>query len=185
MEILPMWELSALAQLRTKADRTPRLAVVGVGSPGRGDDAAGLVISRWLRRRCGSQHQLLILCTGPSPESYASVLRRFHPDHLIFIDSLEMGREPGVLAWLEAHDLARTLSPSGSLSLNLLAAYLEHEIGCLASLIGIQPGRRWGDRLSPAVRASLRRLAGELEDWLLRPAQPPDGSWSGVEQAVV
>ncbi len=144
---LPSWR-SSLAELlarRRKPDGPARLAIVGIGSELRGDDAAGVAVARELEFRLKEKagdpgrSPVLVIDAGPSPENSTGPLRRFVPDLVLLIDAAAMGEAPGtirLLNWQQAEGFSASTHTFG---LDMLAQYLISELGGELALLGIQP----------------------------------------------
>ncbi len=149
------------------------MAVVGVGNALNGDDAAGGLAVRLLRRRLGlrlpensSSDQTvrwLLIDAGLAPENFTGVLRRFQPDCTLFIDAAWLGAKPGAIAGLDP-ELAGGFGASTHLQpLATLTGYLRAEAGGEVALLGIQPAHlEQGKPVSPPVRRACSLLAGWL-----------------------
>ena len=169
--------------LRPRGDPEPppslRLAIVGIGRAGDGDDGAGPALCAALERLALPAENRLVVDAGTAPENATGLLRRFRPDTVVLVDAAEMGEPPGAVRWLEG---ARALGCSASthtLPLGLLATYLAESLGCRVRLLGIQPAAvSSGDGLSAPVRQSVERLARRLA----RPRKP--ASACGLESCV-
>jgi len=141
-----------------------RLAIVGVGSGMRGDDAAGSAVIKTMKTRVKSKN-VLLLEAGVSPESLTQKIRRFGPSHVIIIDAADFGGKPGEMA-VSAPDSTSGFSFSThSMPLSILSEYIEKGLGAKVLLIGIQPKEvRFGKRMSAEVRAAIPALAERLGD---------------------
>jgi hydrogenase 3 maturation protease len=144
-----------------------RLAILGIGNELNGDDAAGVLAARALKRLLEEQGSLssdiLIIEAGPAPESFGGPLRRFQPDLVIFIDAAELGEPPGTLRtfdWSEAEGMSgstHTLPPS------MLARFLVAELGCEVRLVGIQPkSLEFDGGVSAEVQAAIEEVAEQI-----------------------
>jgi len=167
-----------------------RIALVGVGHELRGDDAVGLLLVQRLRGRLDSQ-QVLIVEAGPIPENFSGVLRRFAPSLVLVIDAAHMGAAPGTVRWLDWRDVSKTGLSTHTSSLRLLADYLEQELDCQLTLLGIQPADLSFDApLSPEVRDACEQARALLLETLpqapsgmhvgqrlLSEIEHPDGAW--------
>ncbi len=132
--------------------------LLGVGNPRLGDDALGPVFARAFRDpawRCWNG--------SIAPENYVSPIRRAGVSLLVLLDAAEMGLEPGAIRVLPPDRLSSTGGfGTHAPSLAGLAAYLSTFIPAVR-VVGIQPlSCRPGDRLSPPVRAALKRLGAML-----------------------
>jgi len=146
-----------------------RLAVLGVGSEHCGDDAAGLLTARLLKCHVQDNPKVLVLETGPTPENFTSVIRNFNPDLVLILDAAQFGGKPGEIRCIQISDIGGVSASTHTLPLEILAKYLEVEIGCETVLLGIQPRSiEYGARLSSKVAQSVMILAIALTA-LLKP----------------
>jgi hydrogenase 3 maturation protease len=154
----------ALSRLKN-GGHPPRIAVVGIGSELRGDDAAGLALARELGAHlpAGFDERLLLIEGGSAPENASGALRRFRPDLVLMLDAAQLGAEPGAVRWLAASQADGFSASTHSLPLHMLAAYLEAELGCAVALLGIQPAALSFDApLSPPVKDAVGEVARVL-----------------------
>jgi hydrogenase maturation protease len=137
------------------------MLVVGVGSPWRGDDAAGIAVARRVRERGGDAREL----TG---DMSALVELWAGREHVVVVDAARSGAAPGTLHELRAD---RDALPSGLRSST-------HAFGVadaveLARALGRLPARLdvlavegaefgLGAPLSPAVAARVLELGARL-----------------------
>jgi hydrogenase 3 maturation protease len=151
----------------------PRIAVVGMGHELRGDDAAGVAVARALQAALGDDDRWLVIDAGPAPENYTGPLRRFEPDLVLFVDAAQMDEAPGTIRWLPWRETDRLGSSTHTLSPQVLARFLIRELGCEATLVGIQPSHdtlaaplspEVADAVDTVVLCLLRLLA---QDWVL------------------
>jgi hydrogenase 3 maturation protease len=131
--------------------------LLGIGNPRHGDDALGPIFARAFRHpdwQC--------INTMTVPENYTGVVRRLHPEILVFLDAADMGAEPGTLRRLppesiQMHDFGTHAPPLGQ-----LATFLSDCAGEII-ILGIQPETiRPGARLSAPVRTTLKTLGDAL-----------------------
>jgi hydrogenase 3 maturation protease len=173
METMPTSKLSwpealeqAIERLR-RADRPARVAIVGIGHELCGDDAAGVVAARALRRLVPAHGRLLVIDAGPAPENYTGSLRRFAPGLVLLIDAAQMDAPPGTVRWLSWQSAAGLSASTHSLPCSVLAGYLVADLDCEVAILGIQPAdTAIGGPLTRAVQRSLdavvQRLAAML-----------------------
>jgi hydrogenase 3 maturation protease len=142
-----------------------RVAVLGVGSVLRSDDAAGVRVANALRR-----YRLPGVATvdgGSAPENCTAELRRISPSHLVIVDCAQMGEDAGAVRLIEAADIAGVSFGTHALPLSVLADYVAREIGCRVTVIGIQPASiEFGEGLSPEVSAAVQEVALALKECL-------------------
>lgn len=158
----PRWQVSLRQALRQRSE-TPRVAIVGVGHALSGDDAAGLAAVRALEAALEPNDRLLLVDAGSAPENASGLLRRFAPDLVLLIDAAQMDEPPGAVRWLDWQEITGVSASTHTLPLHLLARYLMTELGCIVSLIGIQPATNALDApLSPDVQDAVEAVAAGL-----------------------
>lgn len=135
-----------------------RVAVVGVGSEMRGDDAAGIEVVRGLRAGLKSPNVLLVE-GGVAPENFTSQIRRFKPSHVIFIDATDFGAEPGEVVLAEQEAITGQSLSTHTMPLSILAGYLREQTGAKVLLLGIQPkNARMGEGIGEQVKHAVEEL---------------------------
>jgi hydrogenase 3 maturation protease len=139
-----------------------RLAVVGVGREGRGDDGAGPALCAELARRWRGCDDRLALDAGIAPENVGGSLRRFHPDVVLMVDAADMGESPGAVRRLAEDQILGCSASTHTVPLGLVARYLSESLGCQVRVLGLQADRFADGPLSDPVRRSVSRLARHL-----------------------
>jgi hydrogenase 3 maturation protease len=135
-----------------------RVAIVGVGSEMRGDDAAGVEVVRGLRRKLKSPKVLLIE-GGVAPENFTSQVRRFKPSHVFLIDATDFGAKPGDLVLAEPEAITGQSISTHTLPLSILAVYLREQTGAKVMLLGIQPARaQMGAEISEPIKDAIEKV---------------------------
>ncbi len=135
-----------------------RLAILGIGSELRSDDAVGVLAARRLIARLPMRENVLILETGAVPESFTGPLRRFRPDLVLLVDAADLGREPGAIevhAWQAAGGFS---AETHALPVSVLAEYLNNQLDCQVLLLGIQPASlEFLGKMTPAGKQAVRK----------------------------
>lgn len=145
----------------------PRMAIVGIGSELRGDDAAGLEVARRLRPSAADRENLLVIEAGPAPEAFTGTLRHFRPELVVLVDAARMDTSPGSVLYLNWREVDGFRGSTHTLPLSTLASYLEKEIGCEVWLLGIQPACTEFDRpLTPDAARGVHLAVENLRGWL-------------------
>lgn len=154
-----------------QAAQHQRIAILGIGNEQNGDDAAGVLVARELKKITGEMapvpvnppREFLIVEAGLAPEAFTGPLRRFHPDLVILVDAAELGESPGAVScfdWSQAEGMSastHTLPPT------VLAQFLMRETGCEVMLIGIQPKNLSFDAgVSAEILQAIRLVINEL-----------------------
>lgn len=166
------WQERLRAELQnvTRAERPPRVALVGIGHELCGDDAVGMRMATMLRQRFPENGDVLIVEAGPAPENFTSVLRGFKPDLILFLDSALMQEQPGGIRWLNWQDTEGLSASTHTLPLHILASFLVTELHCAMGLIGIQPEQTFADApLTPPVRLAAGLVVSTLVESLSQP----------------
>jgi hydrogenase maturation protease HycI len=167
----PDWPTSLKQTLaRLSPDKTPRVALMGVGHELRGDDAAGVLVARALQPIFEKSETILVVDGGHAPENQTGRLRRFAPDVVLLVDAADMAEPAGTVRWLAWTETGGLDAFTHTLPLKLIAQYFRQELVCDVALIGIQPAQLdFGAAVSPAVQASVdsvvHTLARMLLDW--------------------
>jgi len=142
------------------------VAIVGIGSELRGDDAAGVMVARALQLAVEADRDppLFIIDAGTAPENFTGPLRRFEPDLVLLIDAAQMNEAPGSIRWIDWQDTSGLSASTHTLPPYLLAQYLVSELNCDVALIGIQPqGNEFGASLSLEVQQAIDEIVRTLE----------------------
>lgn len=138
------------------------VAIVGVGSEMRGDDAAGIEVVRGLKRKLKSSKVLLVE-GGVVPENFTSHIRWFKPSHVIFIDATDFGAEPGEVILAEPEAIVGQSISTHTLPLSMLAGYIREQTGAKIMLLGIQPARaQMGAEMSHPIKEAVEKVNGAL-----------------------
>ncbi len=158
-------------RLARELNRPEKLAVLGVGNIGKGDDAAGVRAAEALGRfiRPGANPRLKVFVAHDVPENFTGAVREFGPSHVLVIDAAAAGFPPGTIFLLEPTDIPEDDVSTHRTPLSVLAAYLEQTASCRVVFLGIEPGRfNAGARLSPPVREAVATLAEYLAAFAAR-----------------
>jgi len=130
-----MGPLSGAIQRRIK--NAGRLAIVGIGDELILPDRLGMYAAQVI----GEQQipGVEIFFAGTVPESITGLLRRYQPEHVLFLDSAAMGTRPGTIALIEPEQVHASLLSTHVLPLTVVMSYVEQETGAGVTLLGIQP----------------------------------------------
>lgn len=150
-----------------KRNELPRVAIVGIGHEVRGDDAAGLIVARKLRRMLAHRAHILVVEGGHAPENSTGPLRRFAPDLVLMIDAAQLDAPPGTVRLLPWEQTTGLSASSHTLPPYMVARYITMELGCEVALLGIQPCHTTllvG--LSPKIKTTVDDIVTHLLDAL-------------------
>ncbi|MEN6523411.1 MAG: hydrogenase maturation protease [Anaerolineaceae bacterium] len=147
-------------------DPSFRVVILGIGNELRGDDAAGVLVARKLKRKFNNRTDILCIEGAEAPENFTSVIRRFAPDFVILVDAGALGLETGSIRWLSTEDISGGMGTHG-LSLADFSLYLQHETGCQTGFLVIQARtNNFGDPINLTVKKAIQRVVFALSEQL-------------------
>lgn len=141
--------------------KAKRIALLGVGSELRGDDAAGLLVAQELARlKLKKRIDFKVFIGGTAPENLTGEIKRFKPTHLIIVDSADMGKKAGAVQWIDPDKVGGLSFCTHSLPVKIMADYLTQSIGCKIKIIGIQPKvLEFGSRFSKTIEKTVKNVS--------------------------
>ena len=140
--------------------------VIGVGNRDRGDDAAGPMVCDRLQSRLGSVTPVrTFVCEGSILDL---ALHWEHDDHVIVVDAMQPGAEPGRIVMLDAS--ADPLATPGAVSTHEIDVSVAIE---LARAIGRMP-----------ARLLVIGIESAQCDWGTEPSAPVDAAIDAVVECV-
>ncbi len=144
------------------------IAILGVGSELRSDDAAGNRVAEEIE---GKRIPGVVgIPAGSAPENSTAALRALAPSHVVIVDAADMGEAPGTVRIIELNAVGGASFATHGLPLSVLAGYLSSEIGCKIVMIGIQPRSvQFGELLSAEVAEGIAMTVQALAEALERP----------------
>jgi hydrogenase 3 maturation protease len=163
---MPKRELRLALTRRLEGARS--IAVLGVGSELRGDDAAGVRaaerLSRMREARAGARRDappsLHVIIGGTAPENVTGEIKEISPSHLIVIDCADMGLPPGTIRILERGDIDGASFGTHRASLGILLDYVSGEAKCDTFVLAIQPkSLGFGAGLTPETEDAAEEAA--------------------------
>jgi len=140
-----------------------RLLVLTVGNELRSDDGFGPYLASIIAGDVTERGHLLINA-GTVPENFTGTIRSEKPSHIIIVDAVEMGEDPGTIMLIDRKRISEYSISTHAMPLSFLVRYLEEQSDCRIALMGVQPENlEFGMELSARVRGA----AYELRDLLL------------------
>jgi hydrogenase maturation protease len=145
----------------------PPVVVIGVGNEFRGDDAAGLLAARRLRRHAGVR-------AVEHTKDGLSLMEHWRPlDHVVVVDALRSGHEPGTVFRFEATegpvpgDAGWVSTHSPGVAEGIETARALGRLPLSLTVYGIEAERvDPGDRVTPAVADAVEEVARAILDEL-------------------
>jgi hydrogenase maturation protease len=155
--------------LRTKLRETltGRTALVGIGNVDLSDDGFGVHLAEALTGAGIPE----VLITHTVPENHIATLAHGGYDHVVFLDTVNTGAEPGWVFFLDAGEIKNHFPQVSThkLALGTLARLIESESPTRVWLLGTQPATlKQGIGLSKPVVRTLNLLKILLLDTLSR-----------------
>ena len=156
--------LSLKRKLKNSLKGAKRVAVLGIGSPLRGDDALGLALIEELKKSLNKTKlriPLKLFSCGVTPESYTGEIKRFKPSLILIVDAVDMGKAAGQICIIDAKSQSANVSFSThGLPLKMLIDYLSLSLGCRIIPVGIQPKSiTFGLSISAQVDKSIKNIS--------------------------
>jgi hydrogenase 3 maturation protease len=141
-----------------------RLAILGVGSVLRADDAAGMEVVRIVEERLLPARPDVCLFGGETaPENFSGSILRFAPTHLLIVDAADIGIAPGHFADICPEDVGGPSYCSHMLPIKIMVDYLVQETGAKVTLLGIQYRTlEFDGAMSPEVTAAVDTVCDAL-----------------------
>ena len=153
--------------LKIRLKAANRIALLGVGSQLRGDDAAGILVADALSKKICKKNNLKVFFGHTAPENLTGEIKKFKPQHLIIIDSADMGKKAGEVSLIDISDLRGVTFSTHQLPVEIMADYLMQATGCHISIIGIQPKQlKFDSQVSQEILKSVKQLVTGLQQVL-------------------
>jgi len=152
---------------------TGRLCFMGLGNIDYGDDAFGVRLAEALID-CEVPN---VIIAGTTPDRWIGRAAGF--DHVVFLDAVEFGRDPGSVVFLDSAQMTARFPQVSThkISLGALAQWLEANGHTKAWLLGVQPeSLKPVQQLTPPLQKSLELLVDLLTAHVGTDAfsRPPD-----------
>lgn len=145
--------------LQSKLKEAKRIAILGIGSDLKGDDAAGVLVAKKINEEIKSSNVLAINC-GASPENFTGVVNKFNPTHIIIIDSADLKEHPGFMRIIDLSEINGVSFSTHRLPTKIMIDYLVKCLNCEAIILGIQPkSLKFGESVSAEVKEACLKLS--------------------------
>ena len=156
-----MYLREELADFLGDGDR--RVAVVGIGSPIRGDDAVGLLVVEELQGF--GLRNVLLVSAETVPESFTGKIRDFEPTHVLMVDAADFGGDPGDARMIPKAAIGGSTISTHSMPLSVLIDFIEKTTESRVALLGVQPkGVELGSEVTPEVKEASIKIASLICD---------------------
>jgi hydrogenase 3 maturation protease len=144
-----------------------KIAILGIGSELRCDDAAGMLvghaINKEIKKSAKLKRKLKVFLGDTAPENLTGEIKIFNPDHIILIDSCDMNKKPGELGIISSDSVGGVSFSTHQIPLKILVDYIVHSLNCKALILGIQPkSLKYGEKPSKYVLKTVKELSSAL-----------------------
>ena len=149
-----------------------KIAVLGVGSELRADDAAGMVIAKRLKayikgKKQEERNSLKVFLGQTAPENLTGEIKKFKPTHLIIIDAVDFHQKAGAIGVVDLQAEAGVSFSTHRIPFQIIKDYLYKSIACETIIIGIQPeSLEFCGGLSTTIQESVRVVCKEISEVL-------------------
>lgn len=130
------WQHKLTQLIRSQNNQVEPTAIIGIGHPLFGDDYIGCWVTHQLQTLGNISDTIQIITAESNPENFIGPIVRFSPRHVLLVDAIA-GEDISkiiVLPWQEELVLDTYLF---SLPLTNFCTFLQREISCQITLIGI------------------------------------------------
>lgn len=145
------------------------IAVMGIGNEMMGDDAAGALLARELKK-CKFRKEncrIQVFETSTTPENFNGAIRKLAPDLVVMVDAADMSLTPGTVAFLDTKQMHTMMHSTHTLPLSFLAGYLEQMGTAKVIALGIQAGHIKLDQpMTREVAESVKLIAKAFAETL-------------------
>ena len=157
-------------ELKKRLPNAERIALLGVGSELRSDDAAGLLVAKAVAQSKiahSAFSKLKVFLGGTAPENFSGEIKKFNPTQLIIVDSAELNQPAGAINLIRPDKIGGVSFCTHQLPLKIFIDYLLNSLKCDIIVIGIQPKIiDFGEAVSPQVKKAARAVAQAILDVL-------------------
>lgn len=135
-----------------------QIIFIGLGNELRGDDGAGLLFLKHLKRAAEFQRSFFVYA-GTNPENYLQTILDSKAQLAVFIDAARWGGKPGEITWLSAEQIDAVGISSHAYSIRLVEQYLKTEQDMTFKYLVIEPFTMQLNRAcSPVVQKSIHKF---------------------------
>lgn len=148
--------------LKKKLENAKKVAVIGIGSELRSDDAAGLLVAEKLQK--SKIPKLKVFLGATAPENLTGEIIKYKPSHIIIIDSAEMNQKPGTMLLINPEEAGGISFSSHTLPIKMMVDYLFESLKSEILIIGIQPKTlMFGENVSKEVMGSVKKISNLIQ----------------------
>jgi len=151
--------------LKQKLKDAKKIAVLGIGSELRADDAAGLIVAEELKKI--KNLKLKVFLGSTAPENFTGEIIKFKPTHILIVDSVDTDQKPGFILLINPEEVGGVSFSTHMLPVKMMVDYLLASLECEIIIIGIQPKvLLFGETISKEVKKSTKQVSGVIKQIL-------------------
>lgn len=149
--------------LKQKLKDAAKIAVLGIGSELRSDDAAGFIVATELEKM--KIPKLKVFFGSTAPENLTGEIIQYSPTHIIIVDAVDMSQEPGSSILINSEEINGISFSTHMLPVKMVLDYLLGSLKCEIMIIGIQPKiLAFGQDISAEVKKSAKQLSRIIQE---------------------
>lgn len=138
-----------------------KIVIVGIGNTLRADDGFGPALIEKIKGEVGA----VCLDAGSAPENYTGKIIKEHPETILIVDALHLGKKPGEYEIIKKADIARSGLSTHDISPNMFIEYLENQTNADIYMLGVQPKSvSFGEQMSDEVKQSLEAISELIKE---------------------
>ncbi|MCX5642722.1 MAG: hydrogenase 3 maturation endopeptidase HyCI [Candidatus Omnitrophica bacterium] len=156
--------------LKNQLDGAAKIAILGIGSLLRADDAAGMLVAEEVEKHCGKTNgkaEIKVFFGETAPENFTGEIKKFQPTHLVIVDSGDTGKNPGAITVIGPEEETGVSFSTHQLPTGIMIDYLLKFITCRVTIVVIQPKTlAFNHPLSKEVSGAVKALSSTLRQLL-------------------
>jgi len=156
--------------LKNRLRDAKKIAVMGIGSELRGDDAAGVVVARQLQMYSKKKktRRVKVFLGQTAPENLTGEIKKFKPTHLVMIDAVDFHGRPGAVKLIDSRHETGSSFTTHKMPAGIIEDYLCRSIACQTIIVGIQPkSLEFSLNLSCPIKKTVAALSKVMRDVVL------------------
>lgn len=153
-------------ELKNRLKGSGKIAVLGIGSEFRADDAAGMLVAKNILKNSKRSRRLKAFLGETAPENLTGEIKDYKPAHIIIIDTADIKQKPGTVLLMDEKDLGAGVSFSThKLPAKILMDYFIRSLKCGIIFIGIQPKTIiFGKKVSKEVSGAVKGVSAAIRE---------------------
>jgi hydrogenase 3 maturation protease len=151
--------------LKKKLKGAKKIAVLGVGSLLRNDDAAGLLVAEELKKI--KNPKLKVFLGSTAPENLTGEIIKYRPTNIVIVDSVDTDRKPGSILLISPQEVDGVSFFTHMLPVKMIVDYFLESLKCEIIIVGIQPkSLEFGETIYDGVKKSTNHIADVIRQIL-------------------